>query len=388
MKRTISFVLLLLFFAQLLLAPTLSYAYDKEKMLATIWNKSILKLEKAFKYLDEMSALPEQSFLGKSRGKNAKKINELTYEVLEILGASEANEIRKEIQDLRALFEKKQKKIESLQKEQISAPENGGIFTTTKKEIEEKIAEQKKDLEEIEKEIINKKSRLKTVLVSYGIKGSDKELDVLLNSVTGEDIAEMYGVFQSIKFITGELVLLMEKSGGNIESQKKYYGIYALLLQACVVLQDEFLSKVSNVYLPRLEEFKNQALAIKADAQYQLDNFTDLTSGQKSSLQNNIQLLETQLYVSEKYYRYLLDQNKQVEKMQNKFQSDFKVAFNIYETVSLASELVSLIKSNRQELEMVMNLDIPEMIVFNDAALEKEFQNISDKLRKEAHSRP
>ena len=114
------------------------------------------------------------------------------------------------------------------------------MFVTTRQEYDEKIQKLNNEIEEIKHNIEVQTDNLIEVLDSYGINVSYNEIQGLLNTVTGYDLAVMYGSFNNIKIITDKLVKLMEENQNDIEAQKKYYGIYALLLKTCVFMGSRF----------------------------------------------------------------------------------------------------------------------------------------------------
>jgi hypothetical protein len=63
-----------------------------------------------------------------------------------------------------------------------------------------------------------------------------------------------------------------------------------------------------------------------------------------------------------------------------KFESAYDVAFNTYRTISVASDLLGMIKDSKKDLEILINLQVPEIIVFDNENLEREFKSISEQL--------
>ncbi len=190
----------------------------------------------------------------------------------------------------------------------------------------------------------------------------------------------MYGSFNNIKIITDKLVKLMEENQNDIEAQKKYYGIYALLLKTCVFMEAGFIDKVNSTYYPKLEDIYNQSKELLSNAQEQLNSSKNLSANQKKSLESNIQSLNTHLKVIQQYREYLKKQCKQVKELQMKFESAYDVAFNTYRTISVASDLLGMIKDSKKDLEILINLQVPEIIVFDNENLEREFKSISEQL--------
>lgn len=380
MRRSGRALYVSLILAIVLSLPTCVFSFDSDKTIANIWNKAMDKLERALMLLDEMKDLPDKKILAKDKEDNIKKFNNIISDVLEIISSSEAKEIRDNIIKLRAKKADKEKEIREYQQKRVVAPEEGGLFVTTRQEYDEKIQKLNNEIEEIKHNIEVQTDNLIEVLNSYGISVSYNEIQGLLNTVTGYDLAVMYGSFNNIKIITDKLVKLMEENQNDIEAQKKYYGIYALLLKTCVFMEAGFIDKVNSTYYPKLEDIYNQSKELLSNAQEQLNSSKNLSANQKKSLESNIQSLNTHLKVIQQYREYLKKQCKQVKELQMKFESAYDVAFNTYRTLSVASDLLGMIKDSKKDLEILINLQVPEIIVFDNENLEREFKSISEQL--------
>lgn len=103
---------------------------------------------------------------------------------MEIISSSEAKEIRDNIIKLRAKKEDKEKEIREYQQKRVVAPDEGGLFVTTRQEYDEKIQKLNNEIE-IKHNIEVQTDNLIEVLDSYGINVSYNEIQGLLNTVTG-----------------------------------------------------------------------------------------------------------------------------------------------------------------------------------------------------------
>ena len=60
-----------------------------------------------------------------------------------------------------------------------------------------------------------------------------------------------------------------------------------------------------------------------------------------------------------------------------------EVAQSSWNTVSLASDLKEIVKTNHEAFEALLSLELPPLALFDDSALQAEFDAITRKLRKE-----
>ena len=58
-----------------------------------------------------------------------------------------------------------------------------------------------------------------------------------------------------------------------------------------------------------------------------------------------------------------------------------QVVASSYETVNLAGDFLALAKSNQEAFDSLLNLELPPIEMFNDAAVQQEFQAITKKLK-------
>ena len=57
------------------------------------------------------------------------------------------------------------------------------------------------------------------------------------------------------------------------------------------------------------------------------------------------------------------------------------VAENSYATVSLADDFLSLVKSNQDTFDALLQLQLPPIEIFDDASLQTEFMELTKKLK-------
>jgi hypothetical protein len=60
-----------------------------------------------------------------------------------------------------------------------------------------------------------------------------------------------------------------------------------------------------------------------------------------------------------------------------------EVAQSSWNTVSLASDLKEIVKTSHEAFEALLSLELPPLALFDDSALQAEFDAITRKLRKE-----
>lgn len=89
------------------------------------------------------------------------------------------------------------------------------------------------------------------------------------------------------------------------------------------------------------------------------------------------------IFLSAQLYSAENQSNKLWEKMlpEQKLDPDLKTARNTYETVKVSSELVEMMKSGRSMFESVRNIQIPELRIFQNLEMKKEFEKLTLELK-------
>jgi len=103
---------------------------------------------------------------------------------------------------------------------------------------------------------------------------------------------------------------------------------------------------------------------------------------QRSVLQNNLQAQQLTLKVAKLYAQQLGNQKAKVVEALNRAKSDYRVAKNTFDTVKLSAELIRLMKTNEASFNALMNIQIPEIVPFQNIEMQKKFEELSGLLKK------
>jgi hypothetical protein len=108
------------------------------------------------------------------------------------------------------------------------------------------------------------------------------------------------------------------------------------------------------------------------------------TLSQKSSSQRNTDVLQANIRAQKltiaaarMYRSYLEKQRADIDTARNRLAPDLAAARNTYETVKVSSELVAMMKSGRNLFDSLKNLQIPELRVFENLEMKREFEKLT-----------
>ena len=346
------------------------------------WGKLHDKLGDTLVLLDEQRTLPDNSWIPFKADKKSldQDINELLAEAVEILNISQLAEIKDRINDCQSDIRRYQEKIGELQTEKLMAPKDTAAWKVWKKDIkdyEEKIAAYEQGVQEKEQAVGELTEELRQAFADTGIHLDPREIDTLIYSVTGDEDIEIISVFNNIKTITAKLKDLTVASDEQIDHAKRYYGMHTLLLKILLNLQQNYVDKVNEQYLPKLED-------ISADNQRLMANTRDLLANSPAHHRDTYQAnLETQALTKRTirlYRRYLETNRERVKQSRDKIMAEYRAAENTYQTVSTAYTLINMMRNADNLYNAISDLQVPELMTFENKEMKAEFKELSSKI--------
>ena len=71
-----------------------------------------------------------------------------------------------------------------------------------------------------------------------------------------------------------------------------------------------------------------------------------------------------------------------MEGRRDALQRQVEVAMNTYRTVSLSSNLISLMETSDKHIALLTKLEVPQMVSFDNESMQREFQRLTVRLEK------
>jgi len=338
-------------------------------------------------YLDEYGELKEKEQtnscvqgLFKSSVNCRVLIDEVLYEIEEIVFDGQIISYSERIRDLRSEIKGLENDKSRLNEDFVFAKdkEDASLLETSKEEIAE-------DLAKIDS-IINKSNLLietleydlQTKMLNLGIDLSIEQIRVMTTRVDGDDLAKSIAIFDVTKQISVSLGELMNQNSFSGESTAKYYGIYVILSEILGFAQREYISKLDNIYLKRINEIKNNSLKSISMAESEIKR----SQSQQSIdiYNNNIKAERFTIEVADQYRSILLSQRAKLLSALKRTEEQISVGYSSYITAMNSSILSSLIQDTLSSFDQIMSMQIPEIIAFESTELESEFRKLSIKI--------
>lgn len=355
---------------------------EDDSIFAKMWSKAMPKLEQALELFERGETLPESKIFGADKQSNNAKYEKLLNEVFDILLDSEFHASRGEYRSLEGRIDKSEQKIAELRKERIGAPEKSWIpFRQTRSKIDKEVDELKEDIARFRKEKEAIRSSMVAALSAMGVSVDGARLDILLASVSGDDVIALLLAADSIKKINLQIVELLRKGEGSIHMARKYTGIHMVLVDIYLHAHHDVLEKIASEYSPRLDAITNSAQILKKQAEQMLAG-TPGGDGQRQVLETNVKANERTVQTASLYREYLRTQQNKLRISAEKLKNDLSVARNTYQTVKTGGDLISLINISMRTLEGVFGFALPDLSTVYDQEVLKEFERITGQIRK------
>ncbi len=355
---------------------------EDDSIFAKMWSKAMPKLEQALELFERGETLPDSKIFGADKQSNNAKYEKLLNDVFDILLDSEFHASRGEYRSLEGRIEKSEQKIAELRKERIGAPEESWIpFRQTRSKIDEEIDELRDDIARFKKEKDAIRSSMVAALSAMGVNVDGARLDILLASVSGDDVIALLLAADSIKKINLQIVELLRKGEGNIHMARKYTGVHMVLVDIYLHAHHDVLEKIASEYSPRLDAITSSAQLLKKQAE-QLLAGTPRGDSQREVLETNVKANERTVQTASLYRDYLRTQQNKLRISAEKLTSDLSVARNTYQTVKTGGDLISLINISMRTLEGVFGFALPDLSTVYDQEVLKEFERITGQIRK------
>ncbi len=345
------------------------------------WGSLTETLSDALSLRDRQETLPASSWFGADRTSNARKIDELLDQALEILAQGRAGDLRRQGLELRAEIPKLRLEADGLRNQRISAPESSRLpWVKTRTKIDERLSELDGEIADRERALSAVNAQLAEALRDLGLQLDDRQIDILLSSVTGDDLLQNAVVFSNVRTMVEKLAELSREDRDNLEINRRYSGLYLVLNDLLIHTQEELVRRIDGKYKPRLVEIGREAEALRKEAlaRGSQAGYSDL---QKKSFALNAESNAMTLRVAELYTRLLDSQRKGILDNLADLRRNRDLAENTYRTVRSSGDLRNLIRSGLELFDSIHALSMPEILPFENEAIRREFEEINKRLR-------
>ncbi|GHS95914.1 hypothetical protein AGMMS50276_13330 [Synergistales bacterium] len=368
------------------------------RQLASDWGKLSSTLKDTLELRDKQETLSDAVWFGENKRSNAAKIDALLEKAIGILLQGDAEELRRESIRLRDVeIPAMRGERDELRNKLVSAPESskmswvlkipgaselpGASLVMTRSDIEARIAEIDARIKSKESALTEIRAKIAASLRDMGMKLDDTQIDILLTSVTGEDLFQNTIIFTNVKHVVEKLSELSREDIDNLELTRRYTGMYLVLNDILIATQEGFIEKIDKTYKPQIAAIRASAEKLRSDAaRYAVSDV--YTESQKKAFSVNAQANAMTVRVANLYAELLDGQKKTVTNGLADLRLNRRVAENTYRTVQSTGDLRALIRSGLNLFDSMQSLLMPQIQPFENDAIRKEFEEINRRLKR------
>ena len=169
----------------------------------------------------------------------------------------------------------------------------------------------------------------------------------------------------------------------DLATAKRYFGMYLVMIDVQAEGFRQYLEKSEDgVWRKGINEILSAAeAAVKSDtANAAQGRFTDR---EREIFRKNAEMNKKTIEAATAYLDLLKQYEGIIRTKLREAERVREVALSSWNTVSLASDLKEIVKTNHDAFEALLSLELPPLLLFDDSALQAEFDAITRKLRKQ-----
>ena len=333
------------------------------------WRKISALSSRAMTLRCERENLPDRAWIACDKESHGKLIHDKVLLIRELLLSTSAQDLLKEVDALDRKIAEIDRDIHKESAHDIFCPEDSGKGTLAK------LRENRRGLVRRREEAMRVVSQ---ELESLGLRLSGGAEQCLF-LVDARDLVDVAIVAKGVGIVVERLRALMQS--GDVVAAKRYYGMYLIMVEVQKACYDIYIEKSrTGEWRDKIAQLKAEATTLRQKALTSSTNMVFFTAPQRAAFARNAEVNAATLKAIDAYVQ-VLDQHEAV--IRSKAEEAVKmlmVAENSYKTVALTEEFLSLAKANQDSFEALLELQLPPIEVFNDAALLAEFAAITRKL--------
>lgn len=347
------------------------------RTFAELWDTLLPRLEQAVVLHDGQGGGAALAWPGR-RDPRTGPLDGLLEEAGRLLAGDGGQGRRAEVAAVEAEIRRVHERISRYHRQRVSAPARARWRWTVDR-YDAAIAAEQLRLRGQETRLADLKAAFAGELRDLGLAVDPTMVDLLLSTVVGDDLVGIARAVHNVRRVTEQLEGLVRASGEDLQSARRYYGMYSVLLQALDRLHGGLIDALDRRYLRGLEGVVGRTLALLHETRTLLRQVPE----HAPVLLANIDAQNLTLRAASAYRSYLLAQRRQLATARASLAGDVAVAANTYETVKVSGELVGLLATGSGLLRTLEHISVPPLRAFESAAMRRELERLTLRLRAE-----
>ena len=318
------------------------------------------------------------TLIGKSKKDYRIKIDEVLSEIEIILFDGEVVNYAEKIRKVREQIISLETRKVILNEDLVFASDKKKLLGSSKDDIQTEINEIDRVIKNSFELIDKLEYDLKKKLSFLGIEVTREQIRVMTTRVDGDELAKSFAIFDVTKQISTTLGELVKINSFSASTTVKYYGTYVILTEILAFSQREYIRKIEDVYRPAIKKIED---GVDSSIEFAEDSIKSAKSeSNKNILQQNIKSNKFTLKVLKQYDEILEKQKESLEEASEITKEQITVAYSTYDTAANSANLVSLINETEDSFNKILDMQLPEIIPFENTELELKFQEVSGQI--------
>lgn len=286
-----------------------------------------------------------------------------------------------QVRIIRKDIAKQQHNIVEWEKDLISAPKKSwNPLDFSQSKLKGKINSAQSRIEKETKRIDSLINKSLFSLHDRGVSISREQIDALLNTAEGEDIASIMAVADTVKQIFSSLEQQLSNTEPSSELSKTYAGFYMMCNRIYLEAIEQALLKIEKQYLKRIQKIRVGVISQIRMANDHLGKVST-SDAHKATLKNNIAINEKTLDAADFYTQYLNARAKDLLELRTKARQNYEVSLNTFLTMKMGSDLVDVIRKSLADLNAVFAFEPPRLSELYSSGFTDQFQKLTNQIK-------
>jgi hypothetical protein len=338
-------------------------------------------------YVEKINSLKKEeqkassfTLIRKSKKDYRIKIDKVLREIEPLLFDGEVVDYATKIREIREQIRSLESQKVVLNEKLVFAPIEKSLLSSSKNDIKKEITKIEQLILKAYKLIDEYEFDLKGKLNALGIEVTRAQIRVMTTRVDGDELARSFAIFDVTRQISTTLGELVKQNSFSASTTVKYYGTYVILSEILSYSQREYIRKIEKIYRPALFNIKNDIQDAIDFAEQSIKSAK--SNKNKNILKSNIKSNELFLMVLKQYDDILEEQEKALGRALEITTEQITVAYSTYDTAANSANLVNLINETQDTFNRILDMQLPEIIPFENIELENKFIEISAQILK------
>ena len=357
------------------------------KTFAAFWKRVSSRLDEGVSYIDKHGdeGLKAEKTLLEAITFRDPEITRIIDGCLKEFMHSDVLALIDQVQKIQDGINERREQINVWKLATISAPATSLMpLKKTRASLGRRIAREREAIRQEEERIECLKRATLAKMAGQGLAMRPEQLDGLLYSAEGSDLAQVMAVAENIRMIEVNLSEQLQGPEASAAQVRAYTGYVMMCYRVYLAAIERARKMISEVYVKRLEDIIKEATSqmLQADALRQ-----SLGSGRSAAAMNNLDLNSRTIDLADLYEKHLQRRLEDLERLSAEMKINYELARNTFRTVKVGGELVDVIRAGEKDLQSIFEFEPPKLEAFYDKNLRADFDELTAKLKQGAHKK-